>query len=874
MAEKFELEFDDTALLAAFARIQVALEATDGKFSEMANTGEKSMTELELATKELQDQFKGMTAKIAELEEALKKKQEEEKKNVKSTQLMTDASAKLDEALGGTVGKVKAALTATKAYLAELRASTTATIAAARANVQAAAATGKFGNVMKALVPSMKLVRGAMLAIPIFALIAAITAVITYLTRFQGGMDALAKAMAQAGAVMDVIIDRVATFGKAIVSVFQGDLKGAGESLTATFKGVGDQVRDVAKAVGELQDARVRLRNEMISTIQLEGQLTRKIEEQKLIAEDASLAEEQRIAAAQEALNATNQLYDIQIARAKEYARILFEEGEQTNSNADQIEAIERAAAAVSELEAERASRLKETRNQMVAITQQTQAKIAEAHKAEQERVMKLREEYQALEDQLSERSQAARLNLLNAIDRAFAERDIAVAQLEKLRQDLINAATKAGLEPPADLDAQVAAALADINQALEKAIKDNRPDVTVLEKLVLGPEGTIDPAAVNRFAAQTDRYMQQGLEDAQRRITPFLARWRADLADMLGITEAEMDLAFDFAREAVFAITDFTAQATQQRIEMYAMEADALRASRDEIRSELEKEKQEQAAGNANRVAELEARLKAEEAALFAAEQRRLDEERKAANRRLVFDSIQQASKLALAAANVITAESSRGLLGILTAAGGIALLFSIMAGAKANAAKASQIPKLRMGGETPEIGEVKGPSHEQGGIIATIDGRPVVEIEGGERVVDKKRSKKYRPFFEELKQGKYDHLERLTIVDPTRPGASRYMQIEPRQHTERLRIVHPGRSVLSGMASQIRSYEAKGLDDNQALAAALMEKAYTKAAQDATKQLIDYWKGRPVVRPLDGWVETWEVGNTKQRKVVRKGG
>jgi hypothetical protein len=312
------------------------------------------------------------------------------------------------------------------------------------------------------------------------------------------------------------------------------------------------------------------------------------------------------------------------------------------------------------------------------------------------------------------------------------------------------------------------------------------------------------------------------------------------------------MDLAFDFAREAALSITDFTMEATQQRIEMYAMEADALRASRDEIRSELEKEKQEQAAGNANRVNELEARLKQEEAALFAAEQRRLEEERKAANRRLVLDSVQQASKLALAAANVINAESKNGLIGVLLAAGGIALLFSIMAGAKANAAKASQIPKLRMGGE------IEGPSHERGGVPVVVGGQQVAEAEGGEFVVNKSTTKRHKSFIEALNSGKYDHLQRITVVDP-------------RQHTERLRIVNPGRSPMSGLTSQIRDYEAKGLQSDTALAAALMEKAYAKAAKDAAGQMIEYWKGRPVVRPLDGWVETWETGTTKQRKVVR---
>lgn len=855
MAEKFELEFDDSAITAALARVQQSLEATDDKFTELQKSGEKSTDELADAAKNLDKRLEEVSDTAKEYEATIKKKSEAEKEGAKSSQLQGDAMKVLDSALGGVISKTQASLVAAKAYLVQLRASAKATWASARANIVAAKGTGSFSGAMKLLIPVLKAGGKAMLGIPIFALIAAITAVITYLTRFQGGMDKLAKVMAQAGAVIDVIIDRIAMVGEAIVKVFKGDFAGAAESASASVAGVGDQIRDVTKAVGELQDARVALREEMISNIQLEGKLTRTIEEQKSLSEDVTKTEEERLAAAEKALDAVNQLYDIQVNRATEYARILKAEGQQTKSNADAREAIERAEAEVSQLQAERAARQNELRNARNAIEAEGAARRLEAHKAEQDRVAKLREEYEKLSKQLSDQSQAARLKLLDVIDRAMAEREIAVAAVEKMRQDILDAAVAAGVKPPEDLQQQIDLILKGIEATFEKAVRDNRGDISVIEKLVLGDERTISAEAVNRFAANTTETLQQGLIDAEERLTPYLARFRKFVGESLGLSDEEVQLAFDFIGEAAASITDFTRQQTQARIDMYAAEADALRASRDEIRNELEAEREEQKMGNANRVDELEARLQAEEAALFAAEKRRLEAERKAANQRLVFDSIQQASKLALAAASVINAEAKNGLLGIILAAGGIALLFSIMAGAKANAAKASQIPKLRKGGE------LRGKSHEDGGIPMVVDGQLVAEAEGGEFVVNRKTTKRHKGFISELNAGKYDHLDRLTVVDPTR------------QHKQNIRIVNPTRNHLSGMAQQIRAYETKGVEGGEAVVAALMEKAYKAAAKDATSELINYWKGRPVVRPLDGWVETWEVGSTKQRKVVRKG-
>lgn len=99
------------------------------------------------------------------------------------------------------------------------------------------------------------------IATPIGLIIAGLALVlgtiISYLKGTEEGMDKLAEISAQAGAVLNVLIDRVKLLGGALVKFFSGDFAGATDDLTKSFTGLGDEMEreiDLAKTLAQRLD--------------------------------------------------------------------------------------------------------------------------------------------------------------------------------------------------------------------------------------------------------------------------------------------------------------------------------------------------------------------------------------------------------------------------------------------------------------------------------------------------------------------------------------------------------------------------------------------------------------------------------------------
>jgi|TARA_R110001583_G_scaffold3233_1_gene21070 hypothetical protein len=158
------------------------------------------------------------------------------------------------------------------------------------------------------------------------ALVIAFTSLATFLTKTKKGAELLEVAFAGIGAAVSVIVDRVSKFGGAIVKLFQGNVKGALTDVKGAFKGIGTEIANDVKQAVALKKAFTSLRDSERALNVETAQRRAQIEALKLIAEDVTKSETERLNAAKSAFQIENDLLDKRVANAEEALRIQQQE--------------------------------------------------------------------------------------------------------------------------------------------------------------------------------------------------------------------------------------------------------------------------------------------------------------------------------------------------------------------------------------------------------------------------------------------------------------------------------------------------------------------------------------------------------------------
>lgn len=105
------------------------------------------------------------------------------------------------------------------------------------------------------LTTGFKFLKVAIAATGIGLLIVALGTLYSFFTRTQEGVEKFNVILAQVGAVVDVILDRVAMLGKAIFQVFSGDFAGAANTAKGALVGIGEELTEETRRAGELRKA-------------------------------------------------------------------------------------------------------------------------------------------------------------------------------------------------------------------------------------------------------------------------------------------------------------------------------------------------------------------------------------------------------------------------------------------------------------------------------------------------------------------------------------------------------------------------------------------------------------------------------------------
>jgi hypothetical protein len=108
-------------------------------------------------------------------------------------------------------------------------------------------------------VTALGLLRVAILATGLGALVLVLGAVVTFLTKTAEGTRLVENVMAQVGAIVNVVTDRFGAFGKAVTQVLSGDFSGAAATAKTALSGIGDEVARETKLAGDLSRAQQQL---------------------------------------------------------------------------------------------------------------------------------------------------------------------------------------------------------------------------------------------------------------------------------------------------------------------------------------------------------------------------------------------------------------------------------------------------------------------------------------------------------------------------------------------------------------------------------------------------------------------------------------
>ncbi|GGK09035.1 hypothetical protein [Parabacteroides faecis] len=147
----------------------------------------------------------------------------------------------------------------------------------------------------------LKILKIALFSTGIGAIVVVLGSLVAYLTKTQKGTEFLSNAMAGLGAAINVIIDRVAKFGGALVKVFSGDFKGAAQDMKATFAGIGDELQREIKLAYELNNISQQLEKQEVMLNMQRAASRKEIERLKMISDDTTKSAKERIAAAKQA---------------------------------------------------------------------------------------------------------------------------------------------------------------------------------------------------------------------------------------------------------------------------------------------------------------------------------------------------------------------------------------------------------------------------------------------------------------------------------------------------------------------------------------------------------------------------------------------
>jgi len=245
--------------------------------------------------------------------------------------------------------------------------------------------TGVTGSVGKAT-KGFKLLRTAIIATGIGALVIAITSVTAAFTSSEEGQNKFRKFFTQISVVIGNVTDILSDFGNVIINVFTGNFKAAKEAIkdvTEGIKNFGEETKKEIGLAGELADKRAKADKLERQLLIDRAEANRKFNElREKAADKENVSIEDRIAALKEAGRIEDDITKKEIEAAK--LRLEAKETENSLGKSTKEDLDEEAALRAKVIELE-ASRLKKQKTLTAEITTNLREEKAEKKRIENE---------------------------------------------------------------------------------------------------------------------------------------------------------------------------------------------------------------------------------------------------------------------------------------------------------------------------------------------------------------------------------------------------------------------------------------------------------------------------------------------------------
>lgn len=408
--------------------------------------------------------------------------------------------------------------------------------------------------------------------------------------------------------------------------------------------------------------------------------------------------------------------------------------------------------------------------------------------------LQKLREEYDKITRQIKERIQGLQVENAEGLERInlaekFASEEIdrleksaqALATTEAQKKELEDLFYRLRTESAERFEQERTNFLVEEEKKRREAIlKSNQQlfsDLDQLDTGVFDSQGRLSTENPNEFNFDNDLAsviagQNLRLQEQIGKNRNFLEEWKRDVLATLGINEDEAAFILDNFGQLLNGLGDLFTAGIDRNLEENQRYIDDIQNRTDQVQQELNRELELQRVGRENNVAskrrELEELQKEEQKAQK--EQERLEKQRLRAQ--LLQDTVQQASSLATAAAEIFKSTGKFGPVGIGLAIGLIGTMFSLMARYRAQARESANQSDVRLykGGGIQDSGWVnyrngrsdvpgRGRGHRVEDSNLILGGREMVVAEGPAGSQDPR-------FWKIINDGRANHLDLYDLI------------------------------------------------------------------------------------------------------------
>jgi hypothetical protein len=207
--------------------------------------------------------------------------------------------------------------------------------------------SGSIGGTSKTL----KIFKTALIATGIGAFVVLIGSLLSYFKRFQSGQEIINKLLAQMGAVVDVVLDRLGNLVVAAQHFFNGDFDKAAETFKNSFKGIGDEMSREVKLAGEISDGLAEIEKRQAALILTNAERERDVKALNKIAEDTTKSAQERLDAANLAIAIETQRMQDAVSIQRDKVALLEKEYDRSEGTTEDLVALNEERARVLELE-------------------------------------------------------------------------------------------------------------------------------------------------------------------------------------------------------------------------------------------------------------------------------------------------------------------------------------------------------------------------------------------------------------------------------------------------------------------------------------------------------------------------------------------